>query len=105
MNGGLVDFLPVGRANAITGRELASLLELTVRDVSRMVEAARADGCPICASCDTARPGYFLTEDPDELERYIASLDRRLRAIRRTRLALEETLLRQTGQIRIGGMA
>lgn len=103
MNSRLVNFLPIGRENAVTGRELASLLDLTVRDVSRMVALARADGCPICASCDTARPGYFLTEDPDELERYINSLDRRLRAIRRTREALAETLARQTGQTRIWG--
>lgn len=101
----LVDLIPSGRENAVTGRELASLLGMDCRDVSRTIEKLRADGEPVCATCDSSRPGYFLAEGPEDLERYIASLDRRLRAIRRTRAALEETLLRQTGRIRIGGMA
>ena len=97
----LLDFLPVGRENAVTARELASLLDMTGRDISRQVERLRAEGVPVCASCDSARPGYYLSESPEDLERYISSLDRRLRAVRRTRAALAETLDRETGQISI----
>lgn len=99
----LVDLLPTGRENAVTGRELASLLDLDGREISRTIERLRADGVPVCATCDSSRPGYYLAEGSEDLERYIASLDRRLRAIRLTREALAETLARQTGQTQIWG--
>ena len=94
----------IGREWAITGGELVQLLELNdLRELTQMIEAERRAGIPICASTDSAAPGYFIASGPDELQAYISSLDRRLHNIRQTRQHLEDTLCRLTSQERIDG--
>ena len=96
--------LSPGKANAIPGRELVKLLNLKdLRELTQLVEQERKDGSPICAATDSGAAGYFLADSPDELERYIISLDRRLHNIGQTRRHLENTLDRMTGQQKIGG--
>lgn len=93
-----------GRENAVTGGKLVEMLELKdLRDLTQHVEAERRAGFPICASTDTNRPGYYLAANPEELEDYISSLDRRLHNVGQTRRHLEATLLRMTGQEKMGG--
>lgn len=95
------DVLCVGCENALTGEFLAGLFDCNLREVSQAIERERRDGVPICASCDPARPGYFLASDPGELALYLASLDRRLRNIAVTRRHLHDTLTRMAGQMEI----
>lgn len=92
-----------GRTSAITARLLSGRLGLSTRDVSRTVERLRASGFPVCASCDSEAPGYFIADGPEDLEQYLRSLDRRLLAVRRTRAALADTLSQMTGQQTMGG--
>lgn len=94
----VADVLCMGADNAMTGEVLASLFDCNPREISQRVERERRDGVPICASCDPARPGYFLASDPGELALYLASLDRRLRNISATRRHLQDTFDRMTGQ-------
>lgn len=92
------DFLPHGAANAVDGRTLAAALGFkALRELSKQVERERRAGQPICASVSGERRGYFMG-DPNELWLYLRSLDRRLREVRRTRDACEDTLRRMTGQ-------
>ena len=96
--------LPHGKGHAIPGRELVKLLKLKdLRDLTQLVEQERKNGSPVCASTDSAAPGYYLASDASELESYISSLDRRLHNIRVTRQHLEATLIGLTGQQRLGG--
>ena len=96
--------LPHGKGHAIPGRELVKLLKLKdLRDLTQLVEQERKNGSPVCASTDSAAPGYYLASDASELESYISSLDRRLHNIRMTRQHLEATLIGLTGQQRLGG--
>ena len=91
--------LPEGKRNARPGREIASLLGLrSVRELTQAVERERRCGVPVCASNDSAAPGYFMPKSPEELAEYLSSLRRRLRAVGRTETALEETLARWRGQ-------
>ena len=91
-----------GKECAITGGELVQILELNdLRELTQMIEAERRAGIPICASTDSAAPGYFIASGPDELQAYISSLDRRLHNIRQTRQHLEDTLCRITSQERL----
>ena len=100
--GFLSTILPHGKSNAIPDRELVKLLELKdLRELTQLVEAERRAGIPICASTDSAHPGYYLADGPDELAGYLSSLDRRLNNIRQTRQHLEDTLSRLTGQERL----
>ena len=100
--GRVAALLPTGKSNALPGREIASLLGLrSVRELTQAVERERRCGVPVCASNDSAAPGYYLPESPEELAEYLGSLRRRLRAVGRTETALEETLSRWEGQLRI----
>ncbi|MBQ0037294.1 MAG: hypothetical protein KBS74_01330 [Clostridiales bacterium] len=87
-----------GAANAIPGRELVKLLGLhNLRELTKEISRARRAGAPICASCSGER-GYYLADDPAELEHYARSLDRRLAEVRATRAAVGDTLRRMNGQ-------
>lgn len=97
-SGCLIDFLRVGRDNAITAGKLAELSGCSPRDVSRSIEALRRRGVPICASCNEPR-GYFLAADTQELQQYISALDGRIKEVRTTRAAVMEALERMNGQM------
>lgn len=92
------DILPRGAANAVDGQTLAAAMGFkSVRELSKQVERERRAGQPICASVSGECRGYFMG-DPNELWLYLRSLDCRLREVRRTRDACENTLRRMTGQ-------
>ena len=92
------DILPRGAANAVDGQTLAAAMGFkSVCELSKQVERERRAGQPICASVSGECRGYFMG-DPNELWLYLRSLDCRLREVRRTRDACENTLRRMTGQ-------
>lgn len=92
-------YLPIGAGNAIDGKTLSATMGFkTVRELSRQIQRERLVGAPICAAVSGDRRGYYLTDEPAELQQYISALDRRLREIRRTRDACEHTLRKMTGQ-------
>ena len=97
--GRLGQVLPHGKPNALPGRELVKLLELKdLRELTQLVERERAEGAPICASTGSLAPGYYLADNPAELEQYIHSLDRRLHNMGQTRKHLGATLKGLTGR-------
>ena len=75
-----------------TARELAKLTGIDRRKVSIMIERERRAGRPICASCDSKNPGYYIPENREEMARYCASLKHREREIARTRAACARTI-------------
>ena len=96
--GSLGRVLPHGKGHAIPGRELVKILKLKdLRELTQLVERERAEGAPICASTGSQAPGYYLADDPAELEQYIHSLDRRLHNMGQTRKHLGTTLDGLTG--------
>lgn len=97
----ITSLLGYGKENARTASELAQLTGLTPREVTRLIEQARRQGEPICASNDSACPGYFLTNSPETLDQYVGSLGRRIRNMNDGRDALIRTRDRMTGQLRL----
>ena len=84
------DILPAGRANAISGTDLARILNLkNKRDLTQMIERERRSGQPICA---TTNRGYYLADSPEEMAQYIESLSHRIHQVTVTKLHCEETL-------------
>ena len=77
-----------GAENARTGRELASLLKIDIRDVARHVEKERRDGAPICAGAMGSHKGYYLAADQEELTAYCGRLQKRAGELHKTRRAL-----------------
>ena len=97
--GFLAELLLQGKENALPGWALVKRLGLKgLRELTQLVERERKCGVPICASTDTAAPGYYLADSPAELEKYLRSLDRRLCHIRLTRECLTDTLAAMSGQ-------
>lgn len=93
-------FIPAGAGAAITAAELAKRLGMKPREVQKHVQAARLRGIPICAS-NTEPYGLYIAETPEELERYLKSFNRRLKAMNNTGLALGDTLAEMEGQQRL----
>ncbi|MGF0006493.1 hypothetical protein [Lawsonibacter hominis] len=98
------DMLLEGKESAITGSRLVDALELKdLREFTQLIEGERRAGSPICASTGSGSYGYYLAKGPAELEDYMGSLDRRIRNVSRAWKHLEATLLRMTGQEKMGG--
>lgn len=67
------DALQYGRENAIPAQTLAQTLGfLTVRDLQKQIERERAAGAVILS--DPCGKGYYLSNDPVELRRFLRTL-------------------------------
>ena len=88
----------------VTAAQLAAALGMKdPREITRRVQLERLHGIPICASCDAERPGFYLARNPEELDRYLKSLDRRIRMVSATFKALELARDEWRGQMRLDG--
>lgn len=86
------DYLHKGAENPQTAKELCNLLHLDKRSLTAAIERERRQGSPICASCSTETPGYFLAGTKEEMQRYCDSLHHRAAEIYKTRQACLNTL-------------
>lgn len=84
----LLSLLQVGRDGALTAGELASMLDVPPRVVTRRIERLKQAGYPICAACSEPF-GYYLAGSSTELSAYRRSLNRRLRSIQKSAAGLE----------------
>lgn len=98
----ITDYIPLGAQNAVTAEVLSKMTGLTPRAVTRAIQAARRRGAAICASTGDV-PGYYLTDDPGEVECFLQSLAHRGREIEATREALSITRDKLAGQGRMEG--
>ena len=89
----IAELLQIGRENAQSGREIANMLECSIRDISEQVERERRQGVPICAATGD-KPGYYLASSNEELEQYCDKLRKRAIEIFKTRQALVDSLTR-----------
>lgn len=91
------DALSYGLENAIRSADLAKLLDFkSVRDLQKQVELERSAGYVIL--CDSHGAGYYLSDDPVELRRFIQTLNARARNTIRASQSAQRALNRITGQ-------
>lgn len=96
------DSLRYGKENAIPAKTLAEALGFrSVRDLQKAVERERDAGAVIL--CDSQGAGYYLSEDPDELLRFIQTLEARAKHTIRSTESAQRALDAATGQERIAG--
>ena len=87
------ELLNTGAENAINGRDICTLLDITRRDLQAAVNRERMAGQPICANTGAKTPaGYFLAANKKEMQEYCRSLQHRAGEIHRTRKACLSTL-------------
>ena len=60
-----------GEENAVFSRELEYMLDMSGRDIRRVISALRKDGAPICSDY---HKGYYYAEKQSELERTLKGL-------------------------------
>lgn len=97
------EMLMTGRENAIPGRQLANALDMDIRAFTKQIERERQTGAPICAVTTGEALGYFLPADTSDLDQYCRSLDRRLKNLQKTRLAVGDTLEKMAEQEQLKG--
>lgn len=94
-NGGralINEILLPGKKNAQSGRDICSILNITPRTLTQLVEAERRAGKPICATSNGTAPGYYLAENQEEMQHYCAALYHRAGEIFKTRRACLKTI-------------
>jgi len=88
----IYEMLETGEENARSAKELAQMLNTDRRSVSILVEKERRAGKPICATCDSKTPGYFIPATREDMERYCNRLRHRAGEIFKTRAACLDTM-------------
>lgn len=86
------EILFYGAENARTGRALAKQLNCNIRTVTEQIERERREGAPICANMTGENAGYYLAENPEDLQRYCDLLYKRGGELFKTRRALLSVL-------------
>ncbi len=81
----IIDFIPVGRENAISNDDLAIEKGTDKRNARWLVYQARVNGEPICSVCCGGKCGYYIPKDLDEARIYLRQQRSRLK---RSRAAL-----------------
>ena len=83
MNGFSDTDIPIGAENAITRAELARKWGVSDREARRIVAAFRADdngdGYVIVSHSRCGARGYYRTDDPDTIKRYVNEVHSRAR--------------------------
>ncbi|MBQ6346535.1 MAG: hypothetical protein IJI71_03140 [Clostridia bacterium] len=91
MNGSIAKFIPKGRENAISRKDLVLLTKLDDRTVRAKISEARESGAAICAN--TVTGGYYMAETEEDKQALLGELMSRMKklsacynAVRKTRL-------------------
>ena len=84
----ILDYIPAGAENAITGRQLQSVTGLDVRTIKGLIANERLHGAVICANLDGG--GYFLPRTPLEAVEYVRIEQHRISSAKQALAAAEK---------------
>ena len=94
--------LDYGRENAVRSKDLAKRLGFkTVRELQKQIELERAAGCVILS--DSQGAGYYLSNNPVELRRFVNTLNARAANTIRASESAQRALDAATGQESMDG--
>ena len=96
----IFELLHVGAENALTLRELVQLTGEDERSIRRRIQAERKAGKLILSDNQN---GYFLPENPADVQRFARSMSRRAAEIAGIARAAEAALADTAGQEQIAG--
>jgi len=96
----IFELLHVGAENALTLRELVQLIGEDERSIRRRIQAERKAGKLILSDNQN---GYFLPENPADVQRFARSMSRRAAEIAGIARAAEAALADLSGQTMVEG--
>lgn len=96
----IFELLHVGAENALTLRELVQLTGEDERSIRRRIQAERKAGKLILSDNQN---GYFLPENPADVQRFVCSMSRRAAEIAGIARAAEAALADMAGQEHMEG--
>ena len=70
----IIDCLSVGAENAVTGKELANMLNCHERDITMSINALRKSGVLICSNGS----GFFLPKGDEDIKNFIRQMRSRI---------------------------
>ena len=85
----ILDFIPVGKNNAVTGKELQNMTGLDGRTIKQQIANARIRGSVICASLSCDGGGYFIPSCPSEAVEYVRTEQCRINSAKEALKAAE----------------
>lgn len=91
----ILDFIPKDKSKAITRAELQHKTGFSDRQIRREIKKLLMSGIPIISTSSSA--GYWLSDDENEWERFIAESDRRMRSEWFTTRRLRKKLYKRKG--------
>ena len=80
----LNEILMTGADSAIQGHNICQVMNISLRDLTRLISRERQAGVPICASTDAEKPGYYLASSKADMARYCRSLSGRINEMTKT---------------------
>ena len=99
MNVSVTDLLLLGKENAVGRLYLATMTKMDERLVRKIINKLRLSGAPIISG----QQGFWLSDDPAELEEFSRSMQHRAGEIARVADAVQRTADRLRGQERMEG--
>ena len=78
----IIDFIPLGRENAVSNRSLAVARVVDERTARLLVYKARTQGEPICSVCCGGKCGYYIPRNIEEAKVYLRQQKARLKSSR-----------------------
>lgn len=91
----IVDFIPSGKENAVTKKELMRRTGLDERTVRAAIKREVEQGTPILSS--SGHRGYWYSEDLNEIEEFLRESEHRYNTGRKTLAALKKRLYEAKG--------
>ncbi len=76
----ITDYIPYGKANAISNSDLSIVSGTDEREARRLVHQARTNGEPICSTCEERTGGYYLPCDVSEAYAYLRQQNARIKS-------------------------
>lgn len=76
----ITEFIPDGKDNAISMKDLAVMLGTSKRGVRSLVLAAREHGEPICSTSEGDKGGYYMPLDREEAVAYLRQQTARIKS-------------------------
>jgi hypothetical protein len=76
----IIEFIPLGKENAISMDELSTRTECDARAVRQLIYNARCAGDLICSTCEGPTGGYYIAANVTDAIPYLKMQDSRIKS-------------------------